>query len=394
MPGLGGSGNTLTIAPRIGAKIQGASRRPHGPATIQSSPFASYEEPTDQVLPTLLRPEGCRREKERLEARPGGLDAVLHERSDECVISVVAPFLNEEGCIREFVTRVRRAVQSSGHRYEILLVDDGSSDATPQRIVAERALDPQVKSLRFSRCFGHQAAICAGLRYATGDCVITMDGDLQHPPEVLPDLIREWKDGADVVNAVRRDAPGRRLSWSERAGRRFYGIMNSVSNTPVLATSGDFRLLDRRAVDAFNGLEEHFVFIRGLVPWLGFEERRVVYEIADRFAGERSYSLASMLRLAMDGIFSFSIVPLRLITLLGLVTTAFGVLYGIFSITAFFLGAVEDGGWTSLAVLILVFGGVQLLSIGIASEYIGRIYEEAKHRPRYIISSAEGVDGA
>lgn len=316
----------------------------------------------------------------------------MRQQLDECVVSVVAPLLNEEGCVTEFVQRVRAALVGVPVDYEILLIDDGSSDTTPERIAAARALDPRIKSIRFSRSFGHQAALCAGLRHARGNCVITMDGDLQHPPSVLPEMIRKWQVGADIVNTVRSEAPGRRLSWSERAGRRFYSVMNSLSATPVLATSGDFRLMDRRAVDAFNELEEHFVFIRGLVPWLGFREARVPYQVADRFAGERSYSLSGMIRLAMDGIFSFSVVPIRLITILGLLTTMFGILYGVFSVTSFFLGTVEDSGWTSLAVLILLFGGVQLLSIGISSEYIARIYEEAKRRPRYVIASSDGLD--
>lgn len=315
----------------------------------------------------------------------------MADRPDDYLVSIVAPVLNEEASIGEFIKRVRAAAQAAGARYEILLVDDGSTDGTPEQIAIERASDPQVKTIRFSRSFGHQAALCAGLLHASGNCVVTMDGDLQHPPECIPELIEKWREGADVVNTVRRDPPGHRLSWSEHASRRFYGVMNALSRTPILATSGDFRLLDRQTVDAFNDLDEHFVFIRGIIPWLGFREARVLYDVADRFAGERSYSLVQMLRLAMNGIFSFSVVPLRLITILGLVTTALGILYGIFSVTAFLLGHIEDGGWTSLAVLILTFGGVQLLSLGIACEYIGRIYEETKHRPRFIISSTSGL---
>lgn len=312
-------------------------------------------------------------------------------RPDAPLISVVAPVLNEEACIAPLVERVRRAVAACGARHEILLVDDGSSDATPERIAAERATDPAVKTLRFTRCFGHQAALSAGLRHARGDAVVTLDGDLQHPPELIPELVARWREGAAVVETQRRSgAPPRGLA--DRLARAFYPLFNALSPTSLRATPGDFRLLDRQVVDAFNRLEEHFVFIRGLVPWLGFATTCVEYDLEERLAGERKYSAPRSARLALDGIFSFSVIPLRLITLLGLATTLFGVLYGVFSLASYFLGRVEDGGWTSLMVLILLFGGVQLLSLGIVSEYVGRIYEEAKRRPRYVIASTSGLD--
>jgi dolichol-phosphate mannosyltransferase len=250
-----------------------------------------------------------------------------------------------------------------------------------------------VKSIRFTRSFGHQAALVAGLEHARGDAVVTMDGDLQHPPELLPRLLEAWRRGADVVHTVRRPAPGAGRAWQELVGRAFYRAMGALTNVPLVVAGADFRLLDRRVVDAFRSLEERFVFARGLIPWLGFAEARVEYEVGARYAGRSKYSLLRMLRLGLDGIFSFSVVPLRLIALLGFVTTLFGVAFGVFTLIAHLTGRVEGSGWTTLVVLILIFGGAQLLAVGIVSEYVGRTYEEVKRRPRYVVESSDGFDG-
>ena len=303
------------------------------------------------------------------------------------LVSIVVPVLDEEGCIDELARRVRGALAGEGVEHELLFVDDGSRDRTPERIEALRRGDRTVCAIRFTRSFGHQAALAAGLRYARGDAVVTMDGDLQHPPELLPRLLSAWRAGSDVVHTVRRLPSGARRDAKERAGRAFYRLMNGLARVPVVPAGADFRLLDRRVVDAFNALEEHFVFLRGLIPWFGFRESTVEYEVGQRFAGRSKYRLSPMLRLAFDGIFAFSVVPLRLITLLGLLTTLAGVAYGVFWLAAYFAGRIGQAGWTSLIVLVLVFGGVQLLSIGIVSEYVGRTYEEVKRRPRYVIDS-------
>lgn len=313
-------------------------------------------------------------------------------RLDRPLVSIVVPVLDEEGCVEELARRVRDAMAAADVRHELVFVDDGSRDRTPERIADLRKSDPNVKSIRFTRRFGHQAALVAGLRHASGDAAVTMDGDLQHPPEFLPTLIEAWRGGADVVHAVRRTAPGARRSWREALGRGFYRLMAAITPVRVIPAAAEFRLLDRRVVDAFNRLEEHFVFTRGLIPWLGFPEARVEYPVGERFAGRSKYGFWTMLRLALDGIFSFSVVPLRLITWLGVVTTLLGIAYGIFALVAYLTGHVSGAGWTSVVVLILVFGGVQLLSIGTLSEYVGRTYEEAKRRPRYVIDSLSGFD--
>lgn len=316
--------------------------------------------------------------------------ASASERHPDPLVSIVAPVLDEEGCVGEFVTRTRRVLRDSARRFEILLVDDGSRDATPARIAEHRLQDPSVKSIRFTRSFGHQSAIAAGLRFARGDVVVTMDGDLQHPPELIPRLLERWRKGYDVVYAVR--GTGSRADWKELLGRGFYRLMSALTSTPPVLRGADFRLMDRKAVDAFNALEERFILVRGLIPWLGFSSSILEYEPEPRFAGQSKFTLRSMVRLALDGIFSFSILPLRIITILGLCTTAFGILFGIFGLVSYLLGRVGDPGWTSIVGLILIFGGGQLFSIGILSEYVGRVYEEVKGRPRYVIESTRGID--
>ena len=313
-------------------------------------------------------------------------------RPDDPLVSIVVPVLDEEGCIGELARRVHEALSDTGLRHEIVFVDDGSRDRTPQILEKLRANDTSIRVVRFTRNFGHQAALAAGLRYACGDVVVTMDGDLQHPPELLGTLLEAWRSGADVVHTVRRLRAGTRHDIKECLARFFYRAIKRLSPVPIQPGGADFRALDRRAVDAFNDLGEYFVFVRGLVPWLGFREQTIEYEVAERFAGLSKFPLGAMSRLALDGIFAFSVVPLRLITGLGLVTTVAGVGYGIFWLAAYLMGRIEQPGSTSLVVLVLVFGGVQLLSLGIVSEYVGRTYEEVKRRPRYVVDSVSGFD--
>ena len=317
---------------------------------------------------------------------------VMTDRPANALVSFVVPVLDEEGCIDELARRIRAAAASAGVRYELIFVDDGSRDATPDKIAALCEADVQVKAIRLTRSFGHQAALVAGLGVASGDAVITMDGDLQHPPECVPELIRVWRDGADVVNTGRQPLPGR-ATRKDQFSRLFYRVLSWLTAVPVAATSADFRLLDRKAVDAFNDLDEHFLFVRGLIPWLGFRDGFVEYQLEDRFAGQSKYDLSRQFRLGLDAIFSFSVVPLRLISLLGLATTVFGVAFGVFWLVSYFFGQVEGGGGTSIVILILIFGGVQLLSLGIVSEYVGRTYEEVMRRPRYVIASTSGLEG-
>jgi glycosyltransferase involved in cell wall biosynthesis len=313
-------------------------------------------------------------------------------RPDNPLVSIVVPVLNEEGCVAELARRVAAALEATNTRYELLFVDDGSRDNTAAAIAEVRKSDPTVKTIRFTRSFGHQAALAAGFQHASGDAVVTMDGDLQHPPEFIPTLVSAWLEGIDVVNTIRQSTPNTRFGSKELLGGAFYRVMSALTPVSIKPAAADFRLLDRRVVDAFNGLEERFIFVRGLIPWLGFEEVYFDYDVGERFAGRSKYPFWSMFRLALDGIFSFSVVPLRLISLLGFGTTLFGIAFGTFSIISHLAGNVDGTGWTTLVVLILIFGGIQMLSIGIVSEYIGRTYEEVKRRPRYVIDSTAGLD--
>ncbi len=290
----------------------------------------------------------------------------MTDRPADALLSFVVPVLDEEGCIEEFARRARAAANRAGVRYELIFVDDGSTDGTPDKIAELRSRDLQVKTIRLTRSFGHQAALVAGLRFASGDAVVTMDGDLQHPPECVPDLVRAWRGGADVVNTGRRPRPGR-PTRKDQTSKLFYRVLGWITAIPVVATSADFRLLDRKAVDAFNSLDEHFLFVRGLIPWLGFRDAFVEYQLEDRFAGESKYNLRRQVRLGVDAIFSFSVIPLRLISVLGLATTLFGVAFGAFWLVSYFLGQVEFSGGTSIVILILIFVGVQLLWLGILS---------------------------
>ncbi len=307
------------------------------------------------------------------------------------LVSVIIPLLDEEDCVDELVRRLVAVFEEQRQTFELLLIDDGSQDATPERIAALATGDARIKTVRFTRSFGHQAALLAGLRFASGDAMITMDGDLQHPPELISELLERWRDGADVVQALRRDPEASSGSMKAATSRLFYRIVNVLGGITLPVGSADFRLLDRRAVRAIAECPEHFLFLRGLVPWLGFRSVEVSYVAAPRHAGISKFDLRRMIRLALSGIFAFSVVPLRLIALLGLFTTLAGVGFGVFALVSQLAGRTQTG-WTSLTILILIFGGVQLLSLGIVSEYVGRTYEEAKRRPRYVIDRVQGLE--
>lgn len=297
--------------------------------------------------------------------------------------------------MHEMARRLTAALDSVDGEWEAIFVDDGSRDATLERLreLAER--DPRLGFVSFSRNFGHQMALLAGMARTKGDAVISLDGDLQHPPELIPTLIGHWLEGFDVVYTVREGNEGHAAKELVSAG--FYWLLRKLTGVEVPTGGADFRLLDRTVADALLACEERFVFVRGLVPWLGFRRKAVPYTALERYAGSTKYVFARMLRFALDGIFSFSIVPLRMISLLGAVTVVLGILFGFYSIGVRLFTDSAVSGWTSLVVLVLVFSGTQLLSLGILSEYVGRIYEEVKKRPRYIVAESctpSGKDNA
>ncbi|HEY2773634.1 MAG TPA: glycosyltransferase family 2 protein [Candidatus Binatia bacterium] len=309
-----------------------------------------------------------------------------NRRSERPLLSIVVPCFNEEGCVDEMARRLHAVLDPLDCDWEAVFVDDGSSDATAARLESLAEADPRVGYLSFSRNFGHQLALLAGLARARGDAVVSLDGDLQHPPELIPTLVEHWRDGYDVVFTVREGNEGHALK--EYFSARFYKLLRRLTGVDIPTGGADFRLLDRVVTDSLLACEEHFVFVRGLVPWLGFRRKAVPYTAEERFAGDTKYVVTRMLRFALDGVFSFSTVPLRLISFLGMGTVALGILYGFYSIGVWLFTNSAVSGWTSLVVLVLVFSGTQLLSLGILSEYVGRIYEEVKRRPRYIVAAS------
>jgi len=291
---------------------------------------------------------------------------------------------NEQACVGEMTARLTSAMEGENASYEIIFVNDGSTDRTMDEIEAVAARDARVRYICFSRNFGHQMALAAGIAHADGDAVISLDGDLQHPPELIPELIRYWKMGFDVVYTVRESNRGHAVK--ETVSRAFYWTLRKLTGVDVPTGGADFRLIDRAVADAFRACDERFIFVRGLIPWLGFRRKAIPFQAEARYGGSTKYVVGRMISFALDGIFSFSTVPLRLISLLGAVTIGLGILYGIYTVCIRLFTSSAVSGWTSLVIVVLVFSGTQLLSLGILSEYVGRIYEEVKHRPRYIIS--------
>ncbi|TSA35809.1 MAG: glycosyltransferase [Porphyromonadaceae bacterium] len=298
-------------------------------------------------------------------------------------ISLVIPLLNEEGNINELLLRLRSTLDDLGKSWEIILVDDGSIDNTFQKIRLFAKEDPRIIGLSLSRNFGQQIALIAGLHEAGGKLIITLDADLQHPPELIPRLIEVQSEGYDIVNTKRieHQGTGRFKKWSS-AG--FYAILNRFSDVKLEPGSADFRLFTRQALDAFLAFPEKDRFNRGLVVWMGFKQGVVSYVAPPRTRGKTNYTLKRMMRLGLDGITAFSSKPLRISAYLGIVTTIVGLLYMIYALIAYLTGHTSPG-WTSLIAVVVLLGGVQLLCMGIIGEYIARIYNESKNRPLFFI---------
>ncbi|MBM4457691.1 MAG: glycosyltransferase family 2 protein [Chloroflexi bacterium] len=304
-------------------------------------------------------------------------------------ISVVAPVFNEEAILPEFYRRTSAALDALGEPWELVLVNDGSRDRTPQIMRELHAADPRVKVVDFARNFGHQVAITAGADYATGDAVVVMDADLQDPPEVIPDLLARWREGYEVVYAVRAERKGE--TWfKEFTAKAFYRIVYRITDIDIPMDTGDFRLMDRKVVDALKAMREKHRFMRGLSVWVGFRQTGVKYVRAERLAGETKYPLKKMLKFALDGITSFSYLPLQLATYVGFTIAGLAVLGIIATIILRLSGSEAFYGQATTLVSVLFLGGVQLISLGIIGEYLGRIYDEVKGRPLYIVREAVG----
>jgi dolichol-phosphate mannosyltransferase len=296
-------------------------------------------------------------------------------------VSVVAPAHNEAPNIPRLLERLEQVLQ--GEDWELIVVDDGSTDDTLDVLKTLARSMPQVRYLSLTRNFGHQTALKAGLDHARGSCVISLDADLQHPPEMIPEMLKQWRAGFEVVNMLRAEAS---VPWFKRVTSRFfYCLTNAVSDYRIEPGSSDFRLLDQRVVQVLRGIEERNLFLRGLIPWLGFRQTHLTYEPANRTAGASKYTFREMLSLAVLGLTSSSLRPLHISTLIGAVMSVLALLYAAYALWArFFTGSVITG-WTSLLISILLIGGIQLIMLGIIGEYLGRSLTEIKSRPAYVL---------
>jgi dolichol-phosphate mannosyltransferase len=306
------------------------------------------------------------------------------------MISIVVPCLNEEEVLRDTNRRLVAVLEQLPQRFEILYVDDGSTDRTPEILRELQADDERIRVVRFSRNFGHQMAITAGLEHASGDAVAIIDADLQDPPEVLADFVAKWMDGFDVVYGVRSERQGE-TAFKLWTAKLFYRLIGKLSDTEIPLDTGDFRLMGRRVVNALLAMPERDRFVRGMVSWLGFSQAAVPYSRAARAAGVTKFSLFKMLRFATDGIVSFSILPLRLATWVGFAASGIALLGILITVVERLIGV--EGlvkGWASILVAILFIGGVQLICMGIIGEYVGRIYGESKRRPLYVVRERMG----
>jgi dolichol-phosphate mannosyltransferase len=315
---------------------------------------------------------------------------VKHVSTHDPAISVVVPMLNEKANLPILYERLTRVLQASDESYELVLVDDGSTDGTHAEILRLREADPRVKYIRLARNFGHQAALTAGLAHAHGNAVIAIDADLQDPPEVIKQLLARWEEGFDVVYAVRRhrkESVPKRIAYTV-----FYRLLHRVAAVDIPLDAGDFCLMDRRVVDQLNALPERNRFLRGLRTWVGFRQTGIEYERQVRYAGRTQYGFWRLVRLAVDGLVSFSYVPLRVSSTVGFLVSLGSLVVGLYYLILRLAGHREPAGFAGIIIAVLFLGGVQLITIGIMGEYVGRIFDEVKDRPVYIVSEEEGFE--
>jgi dolichol-phosphate mannosyltransferase len=304
--------------------------------------------------------------------------------------SLVIPIFNEERTLPELRSRLQRLLDHLDGEAEVLLVDDGSSDDSYQLMCRIHEQDPRFKVVHLARNFGHQLAITAGIDLASGEAVVVMDADLQDPPEVVLDMAARWREGYEVVYGVRVDR-ATDSTFKRKTAELYYRLLQRLTDVPIPMDVGDFRLIDRRAVEAFKAMREQSRFVRGMFSWIGFRQIGVPYRRAERFAGQTKYPVRKMARLAVDGIIGFSRIPLRVALNLGFFCSLAAITLGIFTLTGKLLGAYTAPGWASMVLVALFLGGIQLAVMGVMGEYIGRIYEEVIRRPLYIVAGLRGV---
>lgn len=305
--------------------------------------------------------------------------------------SIVAPCYNEEGNLHELHRRISEVMDRTGEPWELILINDGSADRTPEIMRELHALDPRVHYIDFARNFGHQLAVTAGMDYAQGEAIVLIDADLQDPPELILEMIQKWKEGYQVVYAVRSERKGE--TWFKLfTAKLFYRLIYQITDVNIPLDTGDFRLMDRRVIETLRHMRERHRFIRGMTSWVGFRQTGVQYVRQERYTGQTSYPLRRMVKFASDAITGFSYFPLQLATYLGFIVAALGGLFILVVIAARLSGNQTFEGQATTLVMVLFLGGVQLISLGIIGEYLGRIYDEVKGRPLYVVNEAVGFE--
>lgn len=301
-------------------------------------------------------------------------------------ITLIIPMYFEEKIVNECYNRIKSVLNKiEKYENEIIFINDGSRDKTLELLEEIARKDEKVKIISFSRNFGHQAAVTAGLKEATGDAIIIMDADMQDPPELIPQMIALWEEGNDVIYGKRKKRKGE-SAFKILSAKMFYKTLNALSDTEIPKDTGDFRLVDKKIVDVINQMPEHNKFLRGLFSWIGYKQVPFEYERQERIAGKTKYPLKKMMHLASDGIISFSTKPLKILGVIGFISVMISIIILIYALISFAFKLNNlSAGWTSIMVTITFFAGVQLVSLWVISEYIGRIYDETKQRPQYII---------
>ena len=359
------------------------------PVSADSSPDTRPEVSSGAFLP-LFSKEGDSPAKAIMSgrskrARHSGTPA------EKPVLTILLPCHNEEENLSVLFAKLEEILEDLSLSYEILCVDDGSRDATYGILMAHRVRNSRIKVMRLARNFGKEVAVSCGLHHAKGQAVILMDSDLQHPPEVLPRLVEKWRQGAQMVYAIRRnrdtDSPLRSF-----LSRGYYFIFRTICEIELPAGAGDFRLLDRKVVDAVNAMPERNRFMKGMMTWVGFRQEEVPFVPAPRFGGHSAWSFSRLFKFGFDGVASFSTVPLRVWSYFGFATSLLALGYLAFLVIRTLIFGIDVPGFASLMVAILFLGGIQLICLGVMGEYIGRVFTEVKHRPLYLVAESEGVD--
>lgn len=314
----------------------------------------------------------------------------MSQNTDRPEYSIVVPVYNEEETIPELARRLVQLLERLDGPTEVILVDDGSSDQSYETMLATREADSRFKILRLSRNFGHEIATTAGLDAAAGNAIIIMDADLQDPPEVVLEMSARWREGFDVIYGIRGERPGE-TRFKRLTSAAFYRLFHRIADIDVPLDVGDFRLVDRRALEAFKAMRETNRYVRGMWGWIGFNQVGVRFQRDERFAGDTKYPLTKLLKIATDGVVSFSAAPLRLALNLGFLFAGFSFFLGTVALIFKFAGLYSIPGLASVAVFVAFLGGMQLLVLGLMGEYIARIHDEVKNRPLYLVRDAQGL---